>query len=69
MNNRKYITINYGKNNQFMISYPSINYLIKNAPSLLENMIKYNKKIYNLLEKDADQMRKSLKLELDKLKR
>jgi len=64
-----FLIINTGKHKPLTISDFDKEMLLKSAPIVLESMIKYQKDNFNLLEKDADKTRKSLKLELDKLRK
>ena len=69
MNKRLFLTMDFGNSKSLTVSDISKKMLLESAPIILESEIKYQKKNCNLLEKDANKMRKNLKLELNKLKK
>lgn len=69
MNKRLFLTMDFGNSKSLTVSDISKKMLLESAPIILESEIKYQKENFNLLEKDANKMRKNLKLELNKLKK
>lgn len=69
MNKRLFLTMDFGNSKSLTVSDISKKMLLESAPIILESEIKYQKENFNLLEKDANKMRKNLKLELNELKK